>query len=64
MGAGLFASVYALAGDKDNAFKWLDKAYAERDGEEISLLKVDPAFKNLRDDPRFGNLLRRMGLPE
>jgi tetratricopeptide (TPR) repeat protein len=64
MGAGLFASVYALAGDKDKAFEWLDKAYAERDGEEISLLKVDPAFKNLRDDPRFGNLLRRMGLPE
>ena len=29
---GLVASVYALAGDKDNAFKWLDKAYAERDG--------------------------------
>jgi TolB-like protein/Tfp pilus assembly protein PilF len=64
MGAGLFASVYALAGDNDKAFQWLDKAYAERDGEEISLLKVDPAFKNLRDDPRFGNLLRRMGLPE
>jgi TolB-like protein/Flp pilus assembly protein TadD len=61
---GLVASVYALAGDKDNAFKWLDKAYAQHDGEEITLLKVDPAFKNLRGDPRFGNLLRRMGLPE
>ena len=49
---------------KDNAFAWLDDAYAERDGEEITLLKCDPAFKNLRGDPRFGDLLRRMGLPE
>ena len=61
---GVVAAVYALAGDKDRAFEWLDKAYAERDGESITYLKVDPAFKNLRDDPRFGNLLRRMGLPE
>jgi hypothetical protein len=64
MGPGLVASVYALAGDKDNAFAWLDDAYAERDGEEITLLKCDPAFKNLRGDSRFGDLLRRMGLPE
>jgi adenylate cyclase len=61
---GVVASLYALAGDKDSAFEWLDKAYAERDGEDITLLKCDPAFKNLRGDPRFGDLLRRMGLPE
>ncbi len=61
---GVVASLYALIGDKDRAFEWLDKAYAERDGEEITLLKVDPAFKNLRGDPRFADLLRRMGLPE
>ncbi len=61
---GNVASLYALAGDKDSAFKWLDKAYVERDGEDITLLKVDPAFKNLRSDPRFAALLRRMGLPE
>src|ERR1017187_520614 len=57
------ASSYALAGEKDKAFQWLDKAYAERDGEDIALLNCDPAFKNLRGDPRFANLLRRMGLP-
>jgi hypothetical protein len=51
------------AGDKDSAFKWLDKAYQERDGESITLLKCDPGFKDLRGDPRFANLLRRMGLP-
>ena len=62
--AGVVASLYALAGDKDSAFEWLDKAYAERDGEDITLLKCDPSFKNLRGDPRFADLLRRMGLPE
>lgn len=61
---GFMASVYALAGDKDNAFQWLDKAYSERDGEEITLLRCDPTYKNLRADPRFNELLRRMGLPE
>ena len=63
VGAGVMASVYALAGDKDKAFEWLDKAYAERDGEDITLLKCDPSFKNLRGDPRFVALLRRLGLP-
>ena len=61
---GIIASLYALIGDNDNAFKWLDKAYHERDGITLAGLKVDPAFKNLRDDPRFKSLLHRMGLPE
>ncbi len=57
------ASSYALAGEKDEAFQWLDKAYAERDGKDIALLNCDPAFKNLHGDPRFADLLRRIGLP-
>jgi hypothetical protein len=61
--AGAMATVYALAGDKGRAFEWLDKAYSERDGEDITLLKCDPSFKNLRGDPRFVALLRRLGLP-
>ena len=61
---GGVAAAYALAGDKDNAFKWLDKAYQERDGATITVLKCEPGFKNLRGDPRFADLLRRMGLPE
>ncbi|MGA2919635.1 MAG: tetratricopeptide repeat protein [Candidatus Sulfotelmatobacter sp.] len=56
------AAVYALAGEKDEAFQWLDKAYAERDGEDIALLNCDPFFKNLHGDPRFADLLRRLGL--
>lgn len=59
----IIASLYALTGDKDRAFEWLDKAYAERDMGIIGL-KVDPAFKNLHGDPRFAALLRRVGLPE
>jgi hypothetical protein len=56
------AAVYALAGEKDEAFQWLDKAYAERDGEDIALLNCDPFFKNLHGDPMFADLLRRLGL--
>ena len=58
------ASAYALAGDQDSAFKWLDQAYAARDGQDIMLLKCIPSFKSLRGDPRFADLLRRLGLPE
>ena len=58
------ASAYAFAGDKDKAFEWLDKAYEERDGMDIALLKCDAGFQSLRGDPRFADLLRRMGLPE
>jgi TolB-like protein/DNA-binding winged helix-turn-helix (wHTH) protein/Flp pilus assembly protein TadD len=62
--AGNVAAVYALAGEKDRAFEWLAKAYNEHDGMEISLVRSDPAFRNLRGDPRFSDLLRRMGLPQ
>ena len=58
------ASAYALVGDKDSAFKWLDKAYAERDGQDIMLLKCVPPFKSHHGDPRFADPLRRLGRPE
>jgi TolB-like protein/DNA-binding winged helix-turn-helix (wHTH) protein len=58
------AAAYALAGDKDSAFQWLNKAYTERDGSNITLLKQDPDYKNLHGDPRFADLLRRLGLPQ
>ena len=45
------AADYALAGENDKAFAWLDKAYDEREGQSLTLLKVDPSFKNLRSDP-------------
>lgn len=55
---------YSWVGDKDEAFKWLEKAYEEREGQDLSFLAVDPYWKNLHGDPRFSDLLRRIGLPE
>jgi hypothetical protein len=45
----------------DAAFEWLDRAYEERDGSLI-LVTASPEFDPLRSDPRFGALLKRMGL--
>lgn len=58
------AAIYAKLGDNDNAFLWLDRAYEEREGQILTLLKVDPPFDSLRNDPRYGAFLRKMGLPE
>jgi TolB-like protein/DNA-binding winged helix-turn-helix (wHTH) protein len=55
---------YASAGEKDKAFEWLEKAYEQREGQAITLLKCEPSFKSLHGDPRFADLLRRLGLPE
>jgi len=55
------ARVYAGLVEKDKAFEWLERAYAER-SVGLSLLKVDPRFDPLRSDPRFADLLRRMNL--
>jgi TolB-like protein/DNA-binding winged helix-turn-helix (wHTH) protein len=54
------ASIYGYMGDKDEAFIWLEKAYDTRDG--VEGLR-DPKYDPLRNDPRFADLLRRVGLP-
>jgi serine/threonine-protein kinase len=56
------ASLYAGLGEKDNAFKWLERAYAERSG-PLYKLRVEPTFVNLRSDPRFQAIVTRMRLP-
>jgi TolB-like protein len=53
----------ALIGDADEAFTWLERGYRERDPQMI-VLKAHPAFDPLRSDPRFDDLLRRIGFPE
>jgi TolB-like protein/Tfp pilus assembly protein PilF len=58
------ASLYAATGDKENAFHWLDRGYEEREGQAITLLKVEPSFDSLRSDPRYAKMLRKLGLPE
>lgn len=57
------AGVYAALGDQDKAFEMLNKAYDEHDTQLVSL-KVDPSLDGLRDDSRFFDLVRRVGLPE
>jgi TolB-like protein len=55
------ARICARLGVKDEAFAWLEKAYEER-SEHLTMLKVDPLLDSLRPDPRFANLVRRVGL--
>lgn len=59
----VFAIIYLGLGEKDQAFAWLEKAYDERDHSLLSTLKVDPLWDPLRSDPRFADLLRRIGPP-
>jgi len=55
------ATIYAGLSEKDQAFAWLRKACEERVG-GVTTLKVNPKFDGLRSDPRFADLLRRIGL--
>lgn len=59
---GWVAEVYASLGDKDEAIRWLERGYRERD-DFLALLKVWPAFDGLRSDPRFQDIVRRMNFP-
>jgi hypothetical protein len=56
-----FATIYALLGDKDQALQWLEKAYDEH-STYLNFLKGQPIWDDLRSDPRFTELLRRMNL--
>jgi TolB-like protein/DNA-binding winged helix-turn-helix (wHTH) protein/Tfp pilus assembly protein PilF len=58
------AGDYAMAGQTDEAFALLEKGYEAREGQVLTLLKFDPVYKNLRGDPRFSTMLRKIGLPE
>ena len=57
------AMVYVGLGEKEQAFQWLDKAYEDRN-QFMARLKTEPKFDSLRSDPRFGDLVRRVGLPQ
>lgn len=61
--SGAVALVYAMLGKKDNSFLWLQNAYTEKSSFMMTL-KLWPAFDSMRSDPRFGDLLRKVGLPE
>ena len=57
------AAVHAALGEKDQAFRWLNRAYDERDC-QITYLALDPHVDPLRSDPRFPPLLARLHLPQ
>jgi TolB-like protein/DNA-binding winged helix-turn-helix (wHTH) protein/Flp pilus assembly protein TadD len=59
----VIATIYAGLGDKDGAFEFLEKAYQQRSLDLASHLKSDLRLDNLRSDPRYQELTRRVGLP-
>ena len=62
-GAYQIAEVHASLGEEDQAFGWLEKSYERHDLSLVNL-KVTPRLDPLRTDPRFKDLLRRVGLPQ
>ncbi len=59
----MIASIYAGLGDQDSAFEFLTKAYDERSADLPYFLKADLRMDTLRSDPRFQDLVNRMGFP-
>ena len=59
--AASFVIVYLGLGENERAFAWLDEAYKERSN-MLPFVKVHPLFDPLRGDPRFADLLHRVGL--
>jgi eukaryotic-like serine/threonine-protein kinase len=57
------ATYYALMGDRDHTFEWLEKGYAERSG-RMEYIKVEDSLEPFHSDPRYIDLLKRMGLPQ
>jgi len=57
------ALIYNGLGERDKTLAWLERGYRERDPKMV-FLKVEPKWNNLGDDPRFQDLIRRVGLPQ
>ena len=55
--------VYGWSGDKDKAFEWLERAYEQRDS-GLNGIAYDPLLAGLQNDPRYGALLKKLGLAE
>ena len=59
--SAIVAEIYAALGERDQTFEWLEKGYEER-SIGMLFLKTDPLWDGFRSDPRFANLVRRVGL--
>ncbi len=56
-----FATIYNGLGDREESLKYLEKSFQERDS-MLLFIKIDPVWDDFRNDPRFQDLLRRIGL--
>jgi DNA-binding winged helix-turn-helix (wHTH) protein/TolB-like protein/tetratricopeptide (TPR) repeat protein len=56
--------IYGGLADTDQAFMWLERAYEKRDPELVAFVRLNPQFRYLHSDPRFVDLMRRVGLPQ
>jgi serine/threonine-protein kinase len=57
-----FALIHAGLGENDHAFEWLERAFRER-STVLTYLRLDARFAPLRSDPRYADLVRRIGFP-
>ena len=57
------AALYERVGDKDRTLEWLSKSVEERDG-TVAYFKIDRRWDSVRSDPRFAELVRKVGLPQ
>jgi hypothetical protein len=57
------AEIYAYRGERDEALKWLDRAYVQRDA-SLKWIKRDPFFVKLESNPNYKAFLRKMKFPE
>ena len=57
------ARYYGLMGDRDHAFEWLERGYAERSS-RMEYIKTEEYLEPFHSDPRYVDLVKRMGLPQ
>jgi Flp pilus assembly protein TadD len=57
------AMIYTGLGEREEALAWLEQGYQRRDP-RLTFLKAEPKWNDLRSDPRFADLVRRVGLPQ
>jgi TolB-like protein/Tfp pilus assembly protein PilF len=57
------ATLFARLGEIDHAFEWLEKAYQVRDADMVDIA-TEPSFDFIHSDPRYADLLRRVGMPQ
>ncbi len=60
----LRALLYLSLNNKDEALRWLEQGFKERDGSNISWIKVDPLLDSLHGDPRFEALVQKVVSPK